>query len=172
MARGVSLKDFQESLAERFKAAAAEAAPSARLAFEAGEGRWLLRLDGTGEVLPVPAIERVPRTREWFLGVANVRGVLYGVSDFAAFLGGPPTARGAQNRLLLVGQPHSVNAALLVTRLAGLRNLADFAQAEAPAAAAGAWTLQAWRDGEGRLWRELDSARLVAHRDFLAVAVH
>ena len=53
-------------------------------------------------VVDVPEIQRVPLTRDWFLGMANIRGALYGVTDFGAFLGQPPTARGPDNRLLLI----------------------------------------------------------------------
>jgi twitching motility protein PilI len=169
LSKRVSLKDFQESLAGRLKAAAGDTAPSARLSFEAGGSFWLLKLEGSGEVLPVPGIARVPLTRDWFLGVANVRGVLYGVSDFAAFLGRAPTARGGENRILLVGQLQGVNAALLVSRLTGLRNL----QKMTPVEVAGEgedWTQEAWRDPEGRVWRELDATRLIASPAFLDVA--
>jgi len=170
VSKRASLRDFQEDLASRLKAAAGEAAPSARLSFESGDSRWLLRLDGSGEVLTVPEVSRVPLTKDWFLGVANVRGVLYGVSDFAAFLGGQATVRGAENRLLLIGQPHGVNVALLVTRLAGLRNLSELEPVD-DLDAVSPWGAEAWRDGEGRTWRELDGAKLLAHRDFLDVAM-
>ena len=40
---------------------------------------------------PVP----VPLTKPWFLGVANVRGGLYGMIDFGAFLTGRQSARAA-----------------------------------------------------------------------------
>lgn len=170
MARRVSLKEFQEGLANRLKAAATEAAPSARLGFEAGGNHWLATLDSAGEVLQVPEVQRVPLTRDWFLGVANIRGSLYGISDFGAFLGQGPTARGPENRLLLVGQPHGVNCALLVSRLAGLRNVADY-ETEPPGGRAG-WTLAAWRDKEGRVWQEIDTAQLLTHREFLDIAVH
>jgi len=171
VSKRASLRDFQESLATRLKAAAGEAAPSARLSFEAGDSRWLLRLDSSGEVLTVPEVSRVPLTKDWFLGVANVRGLLYGVSDFAAFTGAAATVRGAENRLLLIGQPHGVNVALLVTRLAGLRNLSELEPLEDSGAAL-PWAAEVWRDGEGRTWRELDCARLLAQRDFLDVALH
>ena len=163
MSRRVSLKEFQEGLAKRLKAAAGEAAPSARLGFEAGGEHWLARLDTSGEVLQAPDIQRVPLTRDWFLGVANIRGALYGVTDFGAFLGKAPTARGPGNRLLLIGQPFGVNCALLVTRLAGLRNVADF-EVEQPSGQFAAWSASAWRDKDGRLWRELDTERVLAHR--------
>ena len=119
----------------------------------------------------MPEVSLVPLTKDWFLGVANVRGVLYGVSDFAAFVGIAATVRGPENRLLLIGQPHGVNVALLVTRLAGLRNLSELEPLDEPAAAL-PWVANAWRDGEGRAWRELDCAKLLAQRDFLDVALH
>lgn len=167
MSKRQSLKDFQEGLASRLKAAAGDAAPSARLSFEAGDSAWLVKLEGSGEVLPVPDIARVPLTRDWFLGVTNVRGVLYGVTDFGALLGHGPTPRAAENRLLLVGQLGGINAALLVSRLAGLRNVQ---QLEAVDAGPGPWTAGNWRDAQGRVWRELDAARLLADRAFLDVA--
>jgi twitching motility protein PilI len=171
MSRRVSLKDFQEGLAKRLKAAAAEAAPTARLGFEAGGQHWLARLDSSGEVLQVPEIQRVPLTRDWFLGVANIRGALYGVTDFGAFLGRPATVRGPENRLLLIGQPFGVNCALLVARLAGLRNVADF-KADAGTAEHVGWSAAAWQDKEGRVWRELDTERVLARREFIDIAVH
>jgi len=169
VSRRLSLKEFQEGLAARLKAAAGEAAPSSRLSFEAGGSAWLVKLEGSGEVLAVPPISRVPLTRGWFLGVANVRGVLYGVTDFGAFLGRPASVRGAENRILLVGQAQGVNAALLVSRLTGLRNVQQFTPADA-AGEGEDWTAHAWRDADGRVWRELDAGRLVANRAFLDVA--
>jgi len=169
MSKRQSLKEFQEGLAARLKAAAGESAPSARLSFEAGGSHWLLKLEGSGEVLPVPAISRVPLTRDWFLGVSNIRGVLYGVSDFGALLGRGLTARSADNRILLAGQLQGTNAALLVSRLTGLRNVQQMEAADVQGEGA-AWAAGAWRDAEGRVWRELDAAKLVVDRAFLDVA--
>ncbi|MFM9979922.1 MAG: chemotaxis protein CheW [Burkholderiales bacterium] len=171
MSRRVSLKEFQEGLSKRLKAAAGETAPTARLGFEAGGEHWLARLDHSGEVFQVPDVQRVPLTKDWFLGVANIRGALFGVTDFGAFLGKPLTARGPDNRLLLIGQPFGVNCALHVSRLAGLRNVADF-EAEPPSGPFAVWSASAWRDKEGRVWRELDTERLLAHREFIDIAVH
>jgi twitching motility protein PilI len=171
MSRRVSLKEFQAGLASRLKAAASEPAPSARLGFEAGGEYWLAKLDSSGEVLQVPAIQPVPLTRNWFLGVANIRGALYGVSDLGAFLGRPLAARGPESRLLLVGQPFGVNCALLVSRLAGLRNVVDY-ETESPVDRATPWSTSGWRDKDGRFWRDLDTERLLAQRHFLDIAAH
>lgn len=169
MANRVSLKEFQAGLANRLKAAATETAPSARLGFEAGGAHWLARLDAAGEVLQVPEIQRVPLTRDWFLGVSNIRGALYGITDFGAFLNQRPTARGPENRLLLIGQPVAMNCAVLVSRLTGLRNVVEYADEPASQLA---WTAVAWRDKDGRVWRELDTRQLLVHREFLEIAAH
>jgi len=171
VSRRVSLKEFQEGLAGRLKAAATETATTSRLGFEAGGELWLLRLEGSGEVLPSPEILRVPLTREWFLGVANVRGVLYGVSDFGAFLGRGASTLGPQNRLLLIGQPYAVNCALLVTRLTGLRSISGLRECSIEGSLS-RWTTAAWVDGEDRIWRELDAERLLGNESFLNIAVH
>ena len=170
MAKRLSLKEFQESLASRLKAAAGESVAQSRLSFQAGESYWLVSLGSAGEVLPVPAIERVPLTQSWFAGVTNLRGVLYGVSDFSAFLGGPATVRVPENRLLLIGEPLGINAALLVTRLTGLRNIEEFEAVE-EGDEGSQWAERTWRDAQGRLWRDLDGARLLSHREFLDVAI-
>ena len=140
----------------------------ARLAFEAGNSGWLLPLEDSGEVLPVPTIERVPLTRSWFLGAANVRGVIYGVTDWAAFVGAGPSARGPENRLLLIGQRFALNVALLVARVGGLRSVAELAPAAARADLP--WAHRAWRDAQGMLWQELDAGVLLQRTDFLEVA--
>ena len=171
MSKRVSLKEFQEGLAARLKAAAGESAPTARLGFDAAGEHWLARLDSSGEVLQVPEIQPVPLTRDWFLGVANIRGALYGVTDFGAFTGQAPTVRGQENRLLLVGQPFGMNCALLVSRLTGLRNVSNYEEVEASGRNA-EWSTGTWRDRHGQLWHELDAERLLAQNDFLQISAH
>ena len=61
-------------------------------------------LSDAGEVIPVPPITPVPLTRPWFKGATNIRGNLFSVVDFPAFLGGAAVALTEQSRLLLVGE--------------------------------------------------------------------
>jgi twitching motility protein PilI len=166
MAR-TSLRDYQRELSERLKAAAAGGAAS-RLGVKAGEQAWLVSLADAGEVIPPPAITPVPLTKPWFRGVANIRGKLYGVVDFAAFLGGAPVAPGEQVRLLLLGEKFRMGSALLVDRLLGLRGAEDF-QAQ-PSAAGAPWLRAEYADKDGMRWKELDVARLVQDPAFLEVA--
>jgi hypothetical protein len=65
----------------------------------------------------------VPLTKPWFAGIANIRGNLYSVVDLSAFIGKEATPQNTSSRLLLIGTRHGSNAALLVTRMIGLRNV-------------------------------------------------
>lgn len=167
MARKISLREFQEHLATRLGGGSSERAASL-LGFQAGDERWLANLSDSGEIVSLPPLTPAPLTRPWFAGLANIRGVLYAVSDFSAFLGGEATPRNAQSRLLLVGARHGVNAALLVNRLLGLRNV-DALTPAPPADDAPAWAGEAFTDNEGQRWRRLDVARLLVDEQFLEI---
>jgi hypothetical protein len=60
---------------------------------------------------------------------------------------------------------------LLVSRLAGLRNVLEY-EPESAGERASAWSSQAWRDKDGRVWRDLDTEQLLAQRQFLDIAIH
>jgi twitching motility protein PilI len=168
MAEKLSLREYQRDLAERLRAAEASRA-SSRLALQVGEQGWLVDLVDASEVIPVPSITPVPLTKPWFKGATNIRGNLYSVADFAAFLGGAPSGVTEQSRLLLIGERFRLGAALLVDRSLGLRNPAQLKALERPADAA-PWLKGEFADEEGRQWKELDVAHLTQYPDFLAVA--
>ena len=169
MAARTSLRDYQRELAERLRSAGAGHTVS-KLGLQVGDEAWLVDLADAGEVLPVPPITPVPLTRLWFRGVANIRGNLYSVVDFPAFLGRSPVAASDQSRLLLVGERFRLGAALLVDRSLGLRN----AQELQPLATRGArapWLRAEFADRQDAAWKELDLPQLVRHPDFLAVSI-
>ena len=168
MAR-ISLRDYQRELAERLKTAAASGGAASRLGVQAGEEAWLVNLADAGEVIPAPAITPVPLAKPWFRGVANVRGKLYGVVDFPAFLGGAAVAPGEQVRLMLLGERFRMGSALLVDRLLGLRGAELLQEQPAPSGSA-PWLRAEQVDKDGRRWKELDVARLVQDQAFLEVA--
>jgi twitching motility protein PilI len=165
MARRISLREFQQDLVRRLNEAAVSEAPSTRLGVQIGSEFWLVRLDEAGEVIPVPPIAAVPLTRPWFRGLANIRGNLFSVVDFAAFQGGEPTAHTPDARLLLVAERYNTSAALLVNRMLGLRNLQHFEPK--PAKSEHTWESRRYVDREERVWRELSMNELVYNNDFL-----
>ncbi|MDC6711194.1 chemotaxis protein CheW, partial [Leclercia adecarboxylata] len=72
------------------------------------------------------AVTAVPFTKAWFLGVTNVRGTLYAVSDMAAWLLGRRTPQSDAVRVVLLGQRLArLRTAIMVERVVGLRLLDD-----------------------------------------------
>src|SRR3989442_15496327 len=135
----LNLRAFQQELATRLAAKTAAQVEQSRLGLACADERWLIRLADAGEVIAVPQMATVPLTKPWYLGVANIRGNLYGVIDFAGFLGHPlePVTPGAsQTRLVLFGpRVGELRAGLIVHRVLGLRNLADLSHNDTPAGA-------------------------------------
>jgi twitching motility protein PilI len=169
----IDLRAFQQELAARLSSKTAAQVESSRLGLSFGGENWLVRLADAGEVLAVPPIAAVPLTRPWFLGITNIRGNLYGVVDFAAFRGLPasatPRGPGGQARLVLFGaRTGELQVGVVVTRVVGLRNVAEFAPVAARADAP-AWYAQRWMDADGASWQEIDLARLAREPDFLQV---
>jgi twitching motility protein PilI len=170
MAERVSLRDYQRELAERLKQAGS-AGTASKLAVQAGAERWLVDMAEANEVIPVPQITPVAQTRGWFKGLANVRGNLYSVVDFPAFLGGTPVPLTEQARLLLVADRFRASTALLINGSLGLRNPAQMkareraGQAQEPAP----WLRAEYVDEAGGAWKELDLAVLVRDESFLVV---
>ena len=154
-----ALRDLQERLAQRLHAVhdpalqaswlAVHAAPPDDDALPCG-GRLLLPLAQAGEIFPFVQPHPVPHTRPWFLGVAHLRGGLWGAVDLAGFLadfpaGGNAPARAglpregvkvgvtaganggangggmAQARLVTLHASLGAGAALRIDRLVGLR---------------------------------------------------
>lgn len=173
MANREALKELQTRLAARLQAARSEGvAISSWLAVESAGRRLLLPLSQAGEIFPWSGVQRVPYTQPWFLGVANLRGSLRGVVDLAMLLGAAPLRTEqtlAEASLLTLGEALEVNAALLVERLAGLRNADAFAASE-PAPEDGPGYLGAcYIDAQGERWQEVDLQALAQHPTFLAI---
>jgi twitching motility protein PilI len=174
MANREALRELQSRLAERLQRARTEVRSASWLAVEcAGQG-LLVPLASAGEIFPVSALLPVPHTRPWFVGVANLRGGLHGVVDFAAFLGlrAPlaPDAVREQSRLLALNPAIGAHCALLVDRLAGLRNAEQMEAEPGDGGARPSFAGTVWHDGEGRRWQEIDLVALARHEEFLGIA--
>jgi twitching motility protein PilI len=175
MANRQALRELHARLAERLQSAQTTEAPAAWLAVECERQGLLFPLATAGEIFSVPALMPVPHTRAWFVGVANLRGRLHGVADLAAFLGLRVAHRAAdplrdQARVLALNPALGSHCALLVDRLAGLRNASQLQPQPADDAVRPAFAPRAWRDDGGRRWQEIDLAALAAHPQFLGIA--
>ena len=170
----LDLRAFQQELATRLAAKTAAQVEQSRLGVGCAGEQWLIRLADAGEVIAIPQLATVPRTKPWYLGVANIRGNLYGVIDFAGFLGRPVDVTGpgaGQSRLVLFGpRVGELRAGIIVQRVLGLRNLAELVQGDSHAGAP-AWYGSRWADRDGQNWQEIDLARLAQDPGFLQVGL-
>jgi twitching motility protein PilI len=171
MAKRISLREFQESLTDRLLLAEQGQVSRALLGVESGRGFWLLDLADSGEVVPLPTLTSVPLTKSWFAGVANIRGTLYSVVDFAAFMGLEPTPRNSDARLLLAGARHGINSALLVTRTLGLRPLNTLQPDASVKHDDRPWIGESYLDPQGRRWSRLQVRPLLADKQFIEIGL-
>jgi twitching motility protein PilI len=161
-----SLRDFQTQLADKLKQAQVSNVATSKLGFVAGGKHWLVNLDQVNEVVTVSGLSEVPWAHSWFIGVASVRGALYGCTDLAAFFGLAEPMPAGETHLLLAHPRFGVNAAFRIERALGLRALVDLMPEPKPADAA-AWEVSYWRDAEDRRWVELSMQSLVTTPGFL-----
>ena len=167
MAIKTSLRDFQEYLSGRLTGATHGHGTSSWLGVRAGDQNWLVDLSEGGEIVQALKLTPVPLTRPWFAGIANIRGSLYAVADFAVFCGGAATPQSSDSRLLLVGSKYGANAALLVNRMLGLKNPDQFTAVDG--ANPHPWESGRVVDNDGREWKKLNVRALLADPEFMEI---
>lgn len=110
------------------------------------------------------------------MGVANLRGGLYGVVDLASFISGSASQRNfeggvrEQARLVALNGAMEVNCAVLIDRLGGLRNVGDFVSREAMPDESPQFMSACYQDKSGQDWIELDLQVLANSSHFLGIA--
>ncbi len=168
----LNLQIYQQDILTRLKMVAegGQAATVSRLGVSVAGRNYLVSLTDVSEVLPMPEITKIPLTRPWFMGVANVRGNLAAVTDLASFLGqiSPPIS--SESRVLLAHTRFGINAGLLVDRLVGLRDINAMQLTHIAASEAG-WQLNLYQDDNGQEWQEIDIGLLINETEFLQVAI-
>ncbi len=171
--RRTRLREFQAQLVERMQAARSGVdARVNQLGVMIGRTRWLLNLQEAGEIVSVGTITQVPLTQDWFLGLTNIRGNLISVVDFARFQGHAPTPVDKDSRIVAFAPGLTFNSGLLVSRVMGLRNVAEMKmQSDTPPGEGGAWVAQRYVDSESQIWTELNLSLVVQDPQFLHVGL-
>jgi twitching motility protein PilI len=120
-------------------------------------------------------IQPVPYALDWFRGVLNIRGGLYGVVDLAGFI----TASGGSARLepamaeasvVSLNAALEVNCALQVDVLSGLRGPDAFTASMPPAEDAPAYFGNQFVDSAGEHWQEINLRTLSQTPQFLSIS--
>lgn len=173
--RRTRLREFQSQLVERMQAVRSGVDTRAnQLGVMIGSNRWLLNLQEAGEIVPVGSISPVPLTQDWFLGLTNVRGNLVSVIDFARFQGHRPTALDKDCRIVVFGSNLSFNSSLLVSRVMGLRNVAEMELQQGDVQHDNKNTIGTSRnyiDSDSHVWTELNLSLVVQDPKFLHVGL-
>lgn len=175
MSNREALRELQSRLATRLQAARTEGASVAWLAVLCGGQRYLLPLGQSGEIFPVANLQPVPYARNWFRGVLNIRGGLYGVVDLADFIaqsGGPQRGQPAapDASVVTLNPALEVNCALQVDGLAGLRGPDAFASSTAAPADAQAYFGNRFVEPGGDAWQEINLRILSQTPQFLSIS--
>ncbi len=174
----IRLADYQEDLARRLQEFAGAGTASTHVGVRSGAVEWLVDLRDAQEIIPLPPVTRVPLVQPWLRGLANVRGGLITVVDFAALRGEPATPLAVEARLLVLAPRYGVSAGLLFDRSQGLVNVRGLTRGPETAAlpewAAAAYADRAGeaRQGSSGLRYELAVESLVRSTDFLGAALH
>ncbi len=169
MAKTSNLREFQEAILLRLKEATAKsgAVSTSRLGVMIGSRRVLISLNQVIEVLPVPPMQDVPLTLPWFLGVANVRGNLYNITDLAQFLGLPPTPKSMSNRIVLINSEITTQAAIVIDSLVGLRSVEAMKSKSKAKSKEAFFSKNSYEDVDGNEWLELDVEGLAQDKAFI-----
>lgn len=94
------------------------------VAFRMGSEHFVTARSDVREVLPAPEhVTRIPGSKPWLRGIANVRGQLLTIVDLKAFLGAGPTPSDRKARMLMLAS-REVPTAVLVDEVAGFRRFA------------------------------------------------
>ncbi|WP_435627687.1 chemotaxis protein CheW [Candidatus Ferrigenium straubiae] len=162
MSRRINLREFQQDLIDRMQAKGRTGDQISTLGVQIAGQNWVVDMHDLGGIAPLPPLTAAPLAKPWFLGMINLRGVLYGVTDLAAYRQQGKASGEAANRVLLVAERHEFNAALLVERVLGLRNARAWERSEAGGQVR-------YRDEQGNTWNKLDIVGLLGQPEFLQI---
>lgn len=162
MSENLSLREYQENLRSRMDAVKSQDASSkvVLLGFLSGDKHYLI--DGTDvvDVHHVTPMEPIPLAKPWAIGVANIKGSVYSITDFSALIDSLPSKRNVgslqRGKYLILSQDIISGAALYIDSLTGLFDLNDVGELNTGVEAG----MPEWIDGH----------HLVGHRYFLVDA--
>lgn len=172
--RRTRLREFQAQLVERMQAAQRGGfSKLSQLGIIIGQQRYLLDLREAGEIVSATSLTNVPLTRDWYVGLSNIRGNLTSVVDLSRFQGFELTKLDNACRIVAFAPALGFNSGLLVSQVLGLRNLAEMEEVASDGTEGNTqeWMQRRFRDRDGNVWHELSLAALVQNQDFLHIGL-
>lgn len=166
-AEKVKLRDYQKGILDKLEEIKADASDASAnyLGVEISGRNVLVNLLDITETLVVTDIKPVPLVKPWFLGMTNVRGVLYAINDLGQLLDNRFTEISSNTRMLLVNEDIFSNVGVLIDRLIGLRSF-DVLKKRDEKEVSLCFKQESYEDNEGNVWYVLDCERLVDSKEF------
>jgi twitching motility protein PilI len=170
MAKKEALSQFQSRLAGRLHSTEQLAADESAswLAVEISGAGFMFPLADAGEIFPWSVPQAIPYTKDWFLGVVNLRGALCGVVSLAKFFSLPDSAdaqdaaKALQEKRLIGFHPSmDLNTVLSVDKLIGLKNKQQMMPTD---------MIGQYRDQQSQRWQEIDLRQLSQNPAFINIA--
>lgn len=139
------------------------------IGFKLGGEDFVVARTEVREVLPVPEqLTRVPGSKPWLRGIANVRGQLLTVVDLKNFLGAGGGMHDRHARMLLVAS-REVPTGLIVDEVTGFKRFSEDGYSDAPVATV--IRCEHYVDGAFRrgneTWPRFSLAKLLEDEQFL-----
>ena len=94
------------------------------IGFRLGKLNLVAPLGEVAEIMTPLTLSKVPRTKAWVCGVANVRGNLMPIMDLQAYLHDRPASLNRRSRILVVNHK-GVCSGLVVDAVLGLRHFSE-----------------------------------------------
>lgn len=140
------------------------------VAFRIGEHLFVTPRHEVREILTYPGVTRIPGSKGWLKGLANIRGQLLPIIDMNEFFGGEETLPGRTTRVIAVNH-EDIPAGLLVDEVRGFRRFnREDQQAAGPPVPSLTPFLTGLFERAGENWHVLDMTRLVESQAFLQAA--
>lgn len=139
--------------------------------FRLGSRRFVAAMDEVSEILTCPQLSRIPHTKNWVKGIANVRGTLLPIMDLSGYLGRRLLTMTRLSRVIVV-QHEGVSAGLLVDEVLGMRHFFEEERADVPGDVDEAllpYVRSSFAREDGA-WLVMSMRALAVHPQFLKVA--
>lgn len=168
MAEKVTLRDYQKGILEKLDVIKATQSSGASnyLGVELNGKNVLVNMQDITETLALTEIQSVPLVKPWFLGMSNVRGVLYAINDLGQILDGQATEFTSDTRMLLLSDSVVSNVGFVVERLIGLRNPDIFKRIDNTEENNLCFSDDCYEDESKNVWYMLDTALLISSSEF------
>ncbi len=141
------------------------------IGFRIAEYRFVAPMGYVREIMKYPVVSRIPGSKEWVKGIANVRGNLLPVFDLQGFLGQLMTPVKRGTRILTI-EKDKLTAGLVVDEIYGMKYF-DQKRFDAQMGHDVKWReyLSGGFEMDDENWVVFNLNRLIENDDFLNVAV-